>query len=254
MTENRLSVPEISEASPPHAWDLSPGEAIRLQQKLRSQVIIAPLADSDIHTIAGVDVGLPRGGTAARAAIVVLDYANLEPIEQSVAEMPVSFPYVPGLLPFREMPVILKAVEQLSALPDIFFVDGHGYAHPRRFGLACHLGVWLDKPAIGCGKSILVGETEPLSGQRGSAVPLRDGDETIGAAVRTRENIKPVYISIGHRVDLESAIRITLGCGRGVRLPEPIRRAHKLASGKWSAPSGNARGSGQNDSANPQKV
>jgi deoxyribonuclease V len=129
------------------------------------------------------------------------------------------------------MPVILRAIEQLATLPDVFLVDGHGYAHPRRFGLACHLGVWLDKPAIGCGKSILVGKADPLAGPRGSVAPLRDGDEIIGMAVRTRSDVKPVYISIGNRVDLESAVRIALHCGRGVRLPEPVRRAHKLASG-----------------------
>ena len=214
-----------------HPWDLTPKEAIRVQQELRSRVIASPLADTAIRTIAGVDVGLPRGGQVARAAVVVLDYATMEPVASATAEMPVPFPYVPGLLSFREMPVILRALEQLSVSPDVFLVDGHGYAHPRRFGLACHLGVWLDRPAIGCGKSILVGEAEPLAKPRGSTAPLRDGDEIIGMAVRTRTGVKPVYISIGNRVDLESAVRITLNCGRGVRLPEPVRRAHQLASG-----------------------
>ena len=214
-----------------HPWDLTPKEAIRVQQELRSRVIASPLADTAIRTIAGVDVGLPRGGQVARAAVVVLDYTTMEPVASATAEMPVPFPYVPGLLSFREMPVILRALEQLSVSPDVFLVDGHGYAHPRRFGLACHLGVWLDRPAIGCGKSILVGETEPLAKPRGSTAPLRDGDEIIGMAVRTRTGVKPVYISIGNRVDLESAVRITLNCGRGVRLPEPVRRAHQLASG-----------------------
>lgn len=215
-----------------HRWDLSPQEAIQTQKDLRSRVSIAPLEDSSIRLIAGVDVGLPRGAQTARAAIAVLDYATLELVDQTIAEAPVPFPYVPGLLSFREMPVILAALKGLRTSPDVFMVDGHGYAHPRRFGLACHLGVWLDKPAIGCGKSILIGETGPLAKPRGSVAPLRDGDETIGVALRTRENVKPVYISIGHRVDLDSALRISLRCARGLRLPEPTRQAHHLASAK----------------------
>ena len=217
-----------------HRWDLSPQEAIQTQKELRLRVSVIPLDDSSIRLIAGVDVGLPRGAQTARAAIAVLDYATLELVDQAVAEAPVPFPYVPGLLSFREMPVILAALKRLQTSPDVFMVDGHGYAHPRRFGLACHLGVWLDKPAIGCGKSILIGEMEPLATPRGSVTPLQDGDEIIGAALRTRENVKPVYISIGHRVDLGSALRIALHCTRGLRLPEPTRQAHHLASAKNS--------------------
>jgi deoxyribonuclease V len=223
---------EPYEGSHLHRWDLSPQEAIQVQEKLRSRVIVTPLEDAKIRLVAGVDVGLPRGAQVARAAIAVLDYASMELIDQAIAECPVPFPYVPGLLSFREMPVILAALEQLRTKPDVFMVDGHGYAHPRRFGLACHLGVWLDKPALGCGKSILIGEQMPLENPRGSVAFLQDGDETIGAAVRTREAVKPVYISIGHRADLESAIRITLNCARGVRLPEPTRWAYRLASEK----------------------
>ncbi|HBX70268.1 MAG TPA: deoxyribonuclease V [Chloroflexi bacterium] len=223
---------EIFEESRFHRWDLSPQEAIRTQKELRLRLLLTPLADANIRLVAGVDVGLPRSAKIARAAIAVLDYATMELIEQSTAEMPVPFPYLPGLLSFREMPVILAALAGLQSSPDVFIVDGHGYAHPRRFGLACHLGVWLDQPAIGCGKSILTGETGALAGPRGSITPLRDGEETIGLAIRTRENVKPVYISIGHRIDLESAARIVLNCGRGLRLPEPIRWAHRLASAK----------------------
>jgi deoxyribonuclease V len=215
-----------------HRWDLSPQEAIQIQKELRSRVNAVPLEDSSIRLIAGVDVGLPRGAQIARAAIAVLDYTTLELVDQATAEAPVPFPYVPGLLSFREMPVILTALKSLRTSPDVFMVDGHGYAHPRRFGLACHLGVWLDKPAIGCGKSILIGEAKPLAKPRGSVTPLQDGDEIIGAALRTRENVKPVYISIGHRIDLDSALRISLHCARGLRLPEPTRQAHRLASAK----------------------
>lgn len=213
-----------------HRWNLSPKEAIQIQEELRSRVVITPLAKNNLRLIAGVDVGLPRGAKTARAAIAVLDYGTMELVDQATAEIPVSFPYVPGLLSFREMPVILAALEQLETWPDVFMVDGHGYAHPRRFGLACHLGVWLDQATIGCGKSILIGKQAPLENQRGGVAFLQDADEIIGAAVRTRDEVKPVYISVGHRTDLKSAIRITLDCGRGIRLPEPIRWAHRLAS------------------------
>lgn len=227
-----VEYPSFQEGSRLHHWDLGPKEAIQIQEKLRSRVITSFQADSSIRLIAGVDVGLPRGAKIARAAIAVLDYTNMELVDQALAENPVPFPYVPGLLSFREMPVILAALEKLQTNPDVFMVDGHGYAHPRRFGLACHLGVWLDQPVIGCGKSILIGKAEPLSNSRGSIAYLLDKDEIIGAAVRTRDNVNPVYISIGHRIDLESAIRVTLNCGRGVRLPEPTRQAHRLASAK----------------------
>jgi deoxyribonuclease V len=220
------------EGLPFHSWDLSPKEAIQVQKELRPRVFIEPLADKNISLVAGVDVGLPRGAKIARAAIAVLDYTTMELVDQAVSELPVTFPYVPGLLSFREMPVILDALEKLNIQPDVFIIDGHGYAHPRRFGLACHLGIWLDRPTIGCGKSILVGKQDPLPNPRGSVASLIDNGETIGMAVRTREAVKPVYVSIGHRVDLESTIRIILNCGRGVRLPEPTRWAHRLASQK----------------------
>jgi deoxyribonuclease V len=226
----QMKTTEIEAGFRRHDWNLTPKEAIQIQKEMRSRVVIAPLAEDDLRLIAGVDVGLPRGSKMARAAVAVLDYATMALVDQATAEIPVPFPYVPGLLSFREMPVILAALEQLRTTPDVFMVDGHGYAHPRRFGLACHLGVWLDKAAIGCGKSILVGEQAPLDNSRGSVAPLVDGDEIIGAAVRTRDGIKPVYISVGHLTDLKSATRIVLECGRGVRLPEPIRWAHRLAS------------------------
>jgi len=213
-----------------HRWDISPKEAIKIQEKLRTRVVIAPLAVNNLRLVAGVDVGLPRGAKTVRAAIAVLDYRTMVLVDQAIAEIPVTFPYVPGLLSFREMPVILAALKQLDCQPDVFIVDGHGYAHPRRFGLACHLGVWLDQATIGCGKSILIGRQDPLQNERGEVAFLKDGEDIIGAAVRTRDDVKPVYISIGHRTDLKSAISITLECGRGTRLPEPIRWAHRLAS------------------------
>jgi deoxyribonuclease V len=227
-----LHAPEICEGARLHAWNLTPKEAIQIQQELRSRVIAEPLEDQSITLVAGVDVGLPRGAKIARAAITVLDYDSMELVDHAVTEAPVPFPYVPGLLSFREMPIILETLGVLNSQPDIFIVDGQGYAHPRRFGLACHLGVWLDKPAIGCGKSILTGEHKTLPSSRGSVAPLIDDGETVGAAVRTRKGVNPVYISIGHRIDLDSAVRVILNCGRGVRLPEPTRLAHRLASGK----------------------
>lgn len=211
-----------------HPWDLSPQEARQLQESLREQVLVQPLAEERITTIAGVDASFGR--EVIHAAVVLLAYPSLESIEQATAQLPLSFPYVPGLLSFREAPAILAALEQLGTSPDVLLVDGHGYAHPRRFGLACHLGVWLDIPSIGCAKTILVGKQAPLEETVGSSAELLDDGEVIGLAVRTRQKVKPVYVSIGHRVDLDSAMRIVLACRRGYRLPEPARLAHKVAT------------------------
>lgn len=212
-----------------HPWELEPQAAIQVQNQLRHRVMASPLALDRIKYVAGVDVAFPRQKNTARAALVVLAFPSLERVEQASAEMPVPFPYVPGLLSFREMPVILAAIARLHTQPDVWLVDGHGLAHPRRFGLACHLGVWLDQPALGCGKSILVGEHAELPEERGSHQPLMDQQEVIGAAVRTRAQVKPIYVSIGHRLDLDSAIQTVLACGAGFRLPEPTRLADKLA-------------------------
>ena len=211
-----------------HPWDLSPGQAIRLQETLRAHVVVKPVR-FPVHRIAGADVSFRAG--QARAAVVVLDYITLQPVEQSFVEIPVSFPYVPGLLAFREAPSVLAALERLHTAPDLLMVDGHGLAHPRRFGLACHLGVLLDWPVIGCGKSVLVGRHSPPQDTWGSVAEFADKGEILGAAVRTRKGASPVIVSIGHRVDLASAIRVVLDCARGYRLPEPARLAHRLTSG-----------------------
>jgi deoxyribonuclease V len=211
-----------------HPWDISPHEARQLQETLRGQVYMQPLPQEKITTIAGVDASF--GKEVIYAAAVLLDYPSLELVEQVTAQLPLSFPYVPGLLSFREAPAVLAALERLPAQPDVLLVDGHGYAHPRRFGLACHLGVWLDIPTIGCAKSILAGGHDPLGETVGSTAELLEGEEVIGLAVRTRQNVKPMYISIGHRVDLDSARRMVLSCTLGYRLPEPSRLAHKLAT------------------------
>jgi deoxyribonuclease V len=209
-------------------WDLSPAEAIRLQEQLRDQVRIWPLPQEAVRQVGGVDVGFDA--ERAYAAVVVLDYATLQPVERVIGTAAITFPYVPGLLSFREIPAILNALARLARLPDVFMVDGHGLAHPRRLGIAAHLGILLDLPAIGCAKSILIGRHKPLAEAVGSTAELLDGDEVIGAAVRTRIHARPLYVSIGHRVDLPSAIRLVLTCGRGYRLPEPTRLAHHFAS------------------------
>jgi deoxyribonuclease V len=187
-------------------------------------------------TIAGIDVSVARFSKAGRAAVVVLSYPELEIIDMATSEGEISFPYVPGLLSFREMPLILKAWEKLRTMPDLILADGQGIAHPRRLGIASHLGLTLDIPSIGCAKSRLIGEHGPLAAEAGSFSLLTDHDEIIGAAVRTRLSINPVYVSIGHKIDLESSITWVLNCCRGVRLPEPTRLAHIAAGGMGNLP------------------
>lgn len=211
-----------------HPWDLTPGEAQRLQTSLRSYLRVESLDLTSIHSVAGLDAGF--SGDRIRAASVLLSYPALDPLAQSVVTQVVTFPYIPGLLSFREMPAYLAALEALPALPDVLLVDGHGYAHPRRFGIACHLGVLLDLPVIGCAKSILVGTIAPLDNRVGSTADLVDKGEVIGIALRTRQDVKPVFLSIGQRVDLPSSISFALSCAGGYRLPEPCRLAHLLAS------------------------
>jgi deoxyribonuclease V len=216
-----------------HAWDLSPEEAQQVQQSLRGEVRVEPLGLDQVRRVAGIDAGF--GEDRVYAAAVLLDFPGLRVVEQAVAAAPLLFPYIPGLLSFREAPAMLAALAQLNQLPDVLMVDGHGLAHPRRFGIACHLGVLLDLPAIGCAKSILVGRAGPLDEAVGSTAGLAAGGELLGQAIRTRQNVKPVYISVGHRVDLPSAVRIALACARGYRLPEPTRLAHNLVTQHRSA-------------------
>jgi deoxyribonuclease V len=216
-----------------HPWNVSPQQAQQIQQELRSRLIIAPLT-GPVRRVAGVDVGFH--GAMARAAVVVLRYPELDLIDQSVVERPVTFPYVPGLLSFREVPALLDACAGITHDPDLIIADGQGYAHPRRLGFAAHLGLLLDLPTIGCAKSRLIGEHGPVPEAAGAWTPLHDGGEVIGAVVRTKEGTAPLYISIGHRVDLETAIMWVLRCCRGHRLPEPSRLAHAAASGEKQSP------------------
>ena len=206
-------------------------QAIALQQELRAQ-IVSEDAFGPVHTVAGVDIGFDRQASTARAAVVVLRLPELTVEEQVVVTRPVDFPYVPGLLGFREVPAALEALARLIRLPDLLLCDGQGYAHPRRFGLACHLGLLADLPAIGVAKSRLVGSHAPLRDTRGDWQPLSDAGELIGAALRTRTGVNPLYVSTGHRISLPTAIEIVLRCTTRYRLPEPARLAHTLASGK----------------------
>ncbi len=210
-----------------HDWDISPDEAKRIQRRLASEVAETPLPDA-VETIAGVDVSV-RDDTA-QAAVAVLQRFGLTVIDRAVHRCEVPFPYVPGLLSFREMPAVLPALEKLGTTPDVFVSDSHGLAHPRRFGLACHLGVLLDVPTIGVAKSILVGEPQgELDAEKGSRVPLIDDGETVGTVLRTRTDVNPVYVSVGHRCTLDDAAALMLDCSPKYKIPEPTRQAHKLS-------------------------
>ncbi|MFQ5854271.1 MAG: deoxyribonuclease V [Anaerolineae bacterium] len=213
----------------PHPWDVTPQEAMEIQRRLRDQVITETTFD-ELETVAGIDCGFKDD--KARAAVVVLQYADLQPVDQAVAEIPVPFPYVPGLLSFRETPAVLEALGELSVEPDLLILDGHGYSHPRRLGLACHVGVITDVPAIGCAKSRLIGEHEEPSADARNWVPLYDEGEVIGAVVRSRPGVSPIFVSIGHKVDLETAVDVVLHCCTKYRLPETTRYAHRVAGGE----------------------
>ena len=212
-----------------HSWDVTPEEARQLQNKLRTQVISTDQFGT-INTVAGVDIGLKKD--TAIAAVVVLSFPELQVVDSVVTASPVRFPYIPGLLSFRETPPLLTAFDQLQTVPDLVIVDGQGIAHPRRFGLASHLGLILDKPTIGCAKSRLCGRYTEPNAEQGAYTYLTDKEEVIGAAVRTRTNVRVVYVSIGHRISLDSARMWTLACCQGYRLPETTRHAHNAASGK----------------------
>jgi deoxyribonuclease V len=183
-------------------------------------------------TVAGIDVGFEAQGKVTRAAVVVLSFPGLQTLDRAQARRPTSFPYVPGLLSFREIPAILDAFAQLTIHPDLLLCDGQGYAHPRRFGLACHLGLVTRLPSIGVAKSRLIGEHGTLGEEKGAHAPLLHHGEVIGAVLRTRAGVRPLYVSVGHRICLETALRYVLDCTPRYRLPETTRQAHRLASQK----------------------
>jgi deoxyribonuclease V len=211
-----------------HSWSVSPAEAIALQKELRGVVISdRPIDIGRVRLVAGVDVSV-KGGRS-QAAVVVTTFPDFAPVETVLADRPTPFPYIPGLLSFREGPVLEEAFAKLRSEPDLFLFDGMGIAHPRRCGIACHLGLWLERPTVGCGKTLLTGRYRDLEAERGSAAPLVDGSETIGVALRTRTGTNPIFVSPGHLADIPSAAEMVLRCAPKFRLPEPIRLAHRAA-------------------------
>ena len=213
-----------------HRWDLDPQEAMQVQRELAGKVIREDRL-GEVKVIAGIDISANDRTGLARAAIVALAYPSLNVLERIRHEEPLRFPYIPGLLSFREVPSILAGFQQLRHQPDLLMVDGQGIAHPRRIGIASHLGVLLDLPSIGCAKSILTGKLSGTLGEEvGSRVPLMAGQEVLGMGVRTKARTNPMIISLGHRISLETAVSYVLACCRGYRLPEPTRQAHNTAS------------------------
>ncbi len=214
-------------SAPCHSWDVTPDEAAEIQLLLSRQIV--PQDDFDqVRFVCGADVAFEENDTVAKAAVAVFSLPDLELCEVATARVPLRFSYVPGLLSFRETPAVLDAIAKLRRLPDLLFCDGHGYAHPRRFGMASHVGVLTCIPSIGVAKTLLIGSHGDLPIERGTWVPLVDSGETVGAAVRTRTGVKPVYVSVGSRISLGTAIDYVLRCSR-YRLPEPLRRADHLA-------------------------
>ena len=203
--------------------------AIALQQKLRHQVITEDQFGT-IKYVAGIDVGYSDSDKITQAAVAVLSFPQLELLEQSIVKRPTSFSYVPGLLSFREIPAILDALEKLNITPELLLCDGQGLIHPRRFGIACHLGVLVNIPSIGVAKSHYIGKYDSVGLERGNWQPIIDEEEVIGAIVRTRTGVKPIYVSTGHRISLKTAINYVLKCTTKYRLPETTRWADKLAS------------------------
>jgi deoxyribonuclease V len=210
-------------------WDGDVAKARRLQQELATQVRLED-DHPPLRHIAGVDVGFEDGGLVTRAAAVLLDAQTLMPLEEVVARLPTRMPYIPGLLSFRELPAVLQALGELSKTPDLVFVDGHGIAHPRGLGIAAHLGVVTNLPTIGVAKSILVGTHGELGPHRGDGVPLRYHDEVIGYVLRSKDKVRPLIISPGHRISMDAAPDLVLACCTKYRLPEPTRLADRLAS------------------------
>lgn len=222
-----------------HSWDIPPQEARSLQQQLSQKVVRENHVPVGARLIAGVDIsGINRQGLAT-GAVVVLDVPTFTIKEVRTVQAVPPMKYQPGLLSFREVPVLVKALETLDTVPDLVMVDGQGVAHPRRFGIASHLGLLMDLPSIGCGKSILTGKHESLDEHRGAQVPLMDRQDHLGTVLRTRTDVAPVYVSVGHKIDLDTAVKWVLSCTRGYRLPEPTRLAHQAAAGRLPPPSPN---------------
>lgn len=212
-----------------HDWTMTPREAIELQKSLRERVMIKPLK-KEIKTIAGADISFNKFSPVVYAGLVVMRLPSLEIIEEAGVVSETKFPYVPGLLSFRESPSVLEAWSKLKTEPDAVMFDGQGIAHPRRIGIASHVGLILNRPTLGCAKSVLVGKYEEPAPDRGQWTELIDKGEVVGAALRTKTKVQPIYVSPGHLIDLEGAVRLTLACDGGYRQPEPTRRAHLLVN------------------------
>lgn len=211
-----------------HDWNHTPKDAIALQKQLAGNIIDdQPIDIEAVRFVAGVDVSVKNN--ISQAAVVVLTYPELELVETVTAQQPTSYPYIPGLLTYREGPVLEEAFNQLQQEPDVFIFDGMGKIHPRRMGIASHMGLWLDKPTIGCGKTHFIGDYYDPGRQRGDYSNLTDKGELLGVVLRTRTNVKPVYISVGHKAELNSAVELILNCTPKFRLPTPIRLAHNAA-------------------------
>ena len=210
-----------------HAWDVTPREAVAIQQEIRG---LLTFGDDDlprkIRTVAGADISYAKGSDLFFAVVLVMTFPDMDVVEEASFCARVTFPYIPGLLSFREGPPLLEAFAKIKNVPDVVIFDGQGISHPRGAGLASHLGLFLDVPAIGCAKTRLVGIHDDVGPQAGSVADLRLGEETVGAVVRTKTNVRPVYISPGHKIGLGKAVSVVLSCCRGYRLPEPVRKAH----------------------------
>ena len=212
-----------------HPWNVPPEEAKAIQLKLRGQLDLTSVPER-IETIAGVDVSYDKGSDVLYAAVVVLRVPDLQGLEVASSVAWAAFPYIPGLLSFRESPAVLQAWSKLTLKPDCVICDGQGLAHPRRFGIACHLGLLLDTPSIGCAKSLLVGEYKPPGPKRGAFEYLSHRGEVVGAVLRTKEGVEPVFVSQGHKISLEKAVEVVLACSTRYRLPEPTRQADLLVN------------------------
>lgn len=208
-----------------HPWDVTPRQALEIQKELCSQVQIVPLT-RPVRYIAGADISFEKFTDEVYAGFVVIDQQDLKIVAQASVVTKAKFPYIPGLFSFREAPPLLEAWQKLAFEPDLVVLDGQGLAHPRRFGLACHMGLLLDRPTIGCAKSILVGKFQDLAEMAGSTAPLIDKRETVGVALRTKHKVQPVYLSVGHQITLADAIKVMMSTVKGYRIPEPTRQAH----------------------------
>ncbi|AEI62184.1 endonuclease V [Corallococcus macrosporus] len=216
--------PEVSR------WDVTPSEAVALQRRLREQLVLRPPPGLKVERVAGADISTEKGKDTGFGGLVVLDVATLAPVARSGAAVTLHFPYVPGLLSFRELPIIAAAWERLTVRPDVVIFDGQGTAHPRRMGIACHGGLLFGVPSIGCAKSLLVGTHGPLGETRGATAPLLHRGEVVGMAVRTRKGVQPVYVSPGHLMDLPTAVDLVLKVSPKYREPETTRHAHRLVN------------------------